>query len=72
MAIAVDDAVEELAAIESEVTRRKYLADPVLWAEERLGDKLWSGQQRIARALQANRRVAVKSCHEVGKSWLVA
>lgn len=44
--------------------------DPVLWAEEYLGVKMWSAQAEVARALVDNKNVVVKAGHEVGKSWL--
>jgi hypothetical protein len=47
-----------------------YLHDPVGWAKDRLGVHLWSMQKEIAEALVTHRRVAVKSCHDSGKSFL--
>lgn len=47
-----------------------YLTDPVGWVKTRLGGHLWSKQQEIARSVVANRRTAVKSCHNAGKSHL--
>jgi hypothetical protein len=46
--------------------------DPVTWAKERCGIHLWSRQAEIARALMANKRVAVQSAHGIGKSFLAA
>src|SRR4051812_9253471 len=46
--------------------------DPPGWIRERLGAHLWSGQERIARALLDHRYVAVSSGHGVGKDWLAA
>lgn len=68
----VDSPVERLAHIQAEVARRVHLGDPVQWAEDRLGDTWWSAQKRIAQSVCANRRTAVKSCHEVGKSYIAA
>lgn len=47
-----------------------YLTDPVGWAKAKLGAHLWSAQRDIANALVTHRRVAVKSAHDVGKSFL--
>ena len=52
-----------------EARRPLWRADPVLWATERLGAELWSGQQRIARAVAQNRRIAVPTCHGIGKDF---
>jgi hypothetical protein len=62
----------ELAAIEVEGQRRIYAADPELWAQERLGITLWSGQRSILRSIRDNRRTAVYTCHEIGKTLSAA
>ena len=49
-----------------------YRNDPVLWAKEVLGIHLWSKQRDIAYSVRDNKRVAVKSCHNAGKSKLAA
>jgi hypothetical protein len=51
---------------------RTGLDDPVVWAAQRLGEHFWSAQAEIARAVRDYRRVAVHSCHGVGKSFLAA
>lgn len=40
------------------------------WAADRLGEFLWSKQREIVTALQTHRYVAVKSCHDAGKSFV--
>lgn len=70
--ISPEQAAEELQAIESELARRRYKHDPVFWAAHRLGDTLWSGQRRIIESVRDNRRTAVQSCHEIGKSYIAA
>lgn len=49
-----------------------YLSDPVGWVRDRLGETLWSKQRDIAESVVANRRTAVKSCHDVGKSFVAS
>ena len=61
-----------LTALEAEMARRRLLADPVLWAQNRLGDHLWSAQKRIIESVRDNRRTAVQSCHEIGKSYIAS
>ncbi len=39
------------------------------FAEQKLGEALWSKQRDVARSVVANRRTAVKSCHAAGKSF---
>lgn len=51
---------------------RKWKADPVAWATEKMGRELWSGQREILRSVRDNKLTAVKSCHEVGKSFTAA
>lgn len=48
------------------------LEDPVQWARERLGLDLWSKQRDIAQSVKDNRRTAVKSCHDAGKSFIAS
>src|SRR5690606_15213805 len=52
--------------------RARYLDDPVLWAKERVGVHLWSKQREMLEAVRDNRRVAVHSCHNVGKTFTAA
>lgn len=66
----VADPVGELEAIMAEIQRRDWQDYPDQWVEERLNDYVWSKQRQILQAVRKHRRVAVKSCHEVGKSWL--
>lgn len=54
------------------VKQQIYRENPVLWAQERLGLSMWSKQAEIAMAIVANNRVAVKSSHSIGKSFLAA
>lgn len=49
-----------------------YEDDFQLWAKERLGIHVWSKQAEIAHALINHRKVAVKSCHASGKSFLAS
>ncbi|MEU8334816.1 hypothetical protein [Micromonospora tulbaghiae] len=49
-----------------------YLRDPVGWCQNRLGEFLWSKQRAIAESVRDNRRTAVKSCHNAGKSWIAS
>lgn len=58
-----------IALCEAEIKRRRWASDPVLWAREKLGDVLWSGQVRILEAVRDNRKTAAATCHEIGKSY---
>ncbi|MGI5223517.1 hypothetical protein [Actinoallomurus sp. CA-142502] len=63
----------ELAARRFEPPKpNPYLGRPVDWARERQGLHLWSKQREIAESVVANKRTAVKSCHDAGKSFLAA
>ena len=68
----VEKAREQLRLIQDEMARRAYRYDPVLWVEEKLGDVLWSKQKEILEAIVRHRKVAVHSCHEIGKSFISA
>lgn len=49
-----------------------YLDDPAGWVRDRLGETLWSKQREILESVRDNKRTAVRSCHEVGKSFVAA
>lgn len=70
--VAVQDPLAELQAIESELARRRYLERPDVWVKERLKEQIWSGQQKILESVRNHRKTAVKSCHEIGKSFIAA
>ncbi len=67
-----ETAAAELQAIEEEMRRRRWRGNLELWAQERMGETLWSGQRKILRSVSQNRRTAVQSCHEIGKSYSAA
>lgn len=48
------------------------MGDPVKWAKDKLGVDLYSQQREIAELVRDNRRVAVRSSHEIGKSFVAA
>lgn len=59
-------------ALLDEAAAARYRADPVAWAGDRLGVHLWSKQRETAASVVANRRTAVQSAADVGKSFLAA
>jgi hypothetical protein len=65
-----EQAEKLLEELEREVRRRRYMRDPLAWVENVLKEELWSGQKRILQALRDHRKVAVASCHEIGKSFI--
>jgi DNA-directed RNA polymerase subunit RPC12/RpoP len=67
--VPLKEAAAELLAIEAELARRASLQDPVIWAQQRLGDVLWSGQRRILESVRDHRKTAAATCHEIGKSY---
>lgn len=50
----------------------RWATDPAGWVRARLGEHLWSKQVEIAKSVLAHRSTAVKSCHDVGKSFIAA
>lgn len=52
--------------------RDYYLANPVEWAQDRLGEFYWSKQKEIFNTVRDNRRTVVYSCHRIGKSMSAA
>lgn len=49
-----------------------YVVDPVHWGSEVLREQWWSVQRQIIEAVRDHRRVAVRSCHGAGKSFIAA
>lgn len=62
----------KLSGLKSELRRRVYLDDPSLWSLERMKTHLWSKQRMIIESVRDNRKTAVQSCHEMGKSFTAA
>lgn len=50
----------------------EYREDFDLWCRERAGLHLWSKQREIGESIRANKKTAVKSCHDSGKSFSAA
>jgi hypothetical protein len=67
-----ENALSILNAIARENQRRRWLANPDLWAVERMHVHLWSKQIELMQAVGANRKTAAVSCHDVGKSFSAA
>jgi hypothetical protein len=65
-----DDPLAELEAIEKELARLNHLDDPSLWVREKLKEEIWSAQIKILESVRDHRKTAVKSCHEIGKSFI--
>lgn len=69
---------DERAAYYRYLKREMWKRDPVQWGIERLGEiykgrsSWWTKQIEIARAVVEQPQVAVHSCHDVGKSFIVA
>jgi hypothetical protein len=57
------------ARLEDESRVEAHRQDPALWAADKLGAHLWSKQRDIMASLVVNRRTAVQSCHDSGKSF---
>jgi phage terminase large subunit len=51
---------------------RRGLVDPVLFARRFLGVRLWGRQAEILRSIKDHRKTAVKACHGVGKTFVLA
>ena len=47
-------------------------ANPVAWVTGRLGQAVWSKQAEILTAVRDHRKVAVRSCHGIGKSHVAS
>lgn len=61
-----------IAELRKQSAKAVYKTDVAKWALDVLGIHLWSKQREVAEAVIGNKRVAVKSCHNAGKSKLAA
>ncbi len=52
--------------------RLHYLNNPLDWVRDKLAYKLWSKQEEIILSVKDNRRTAVPSAYETGKSFISA
>ena len=60
------------AAVADQLEQAYDTTDPVAWVGERTGEHVWSKQADIMNAVAEHRRVAVRSCHGVGKSHIAS
>lgn len=49
-----------------------FVDKPRKWIESRLGEHIWSGQERIMESVLVNKKTAVPSAHSTGKSHIAA
>lgn len=59
-----------LGQLQRQTRQAEYRKNPVLWAKDYLGIKLWSKQAEVAMSIVDSKNVVVKAGHEVGKSFL--
>lgn len=59
----------DYAADSLDPPEHEYAGDVPGWAYDKLGEEMWSAERAICEALREHRYVAVKSCHDVGKSF---
>ena len=62
----------ELTQLEEISQQLYHRRDPKSWVEDRLGEQLWSKQVEIMESVRDNRRTAVPSCFDAGKSFIAA
>jgi hypothetical protein len=59
---------EAIADLQRRSKSNIYKTDPVAWASDVLGKRLWSKQMEIAYSVRDNVRTAVRSCNNAGKA----
>lgn len=69
---AVAIAEHEAGLLDTKKRTYPYLGKPVEFIETVLGVTMWSKQREIVEAVVEHRRVGVQSCHEGGKSFILA
>jgi hypothetical protein len=71
--MSVDAFASSLAdLLDVEERRATWAHNGTTWVQERLEEHVWSKQDEILTAIRDHRRVAVRSCHGVGKSHIAS
>lgn len=70
MATAIRVAAHKVAARER--GHSAYVADPVGFVRDVLGERLWSKQREVAESVVVNRHTLVPSSHDTGKSFIAS
>jgi hypothetical protein len=71
--VSILDAMRAASAeLEQAALNERYKTDIALWVKDKLGYTLWKKQIEICEALLKYKRVAVKSGHGVGKSFVAS
>lgn len=70
----LDEMIGDMKVIEEKIDPppNPYVMKPVEWINEKLGEFVWSRQRDICQSVVENRYTAVKSCHQIGKSFIAS
>jgi hypothetical protein len=60
------------AAADSFIPRVNYIANPVAWGKDVLGEFYYEAQRTVLHSVRDFRYTAVQSCHDSGKSFIAA
>lgn len=63
---------EDLDSLINQLQLQEHQQNPAQWIKDVCHEHVWSAQARIAQSVCDNRRTAVHSCHEIGKSFIAA
>ena len=66
----LDERDQEL--LEEMLDAQEYQSRPTDWVEEFIGGRLWEKQKEILDAFVSEDRIAVRSCHGAGKTYIAA
>jgi hypothetical protein len=70
----LEETINDMARLQERVDppAHPYKMKPVEWIKEKLGEHVWSKQAQICESVRDNRFTAVKSCHQIGKSFIAS
>lgn len=70
----IDSLIGDIGVIEEKIDPppNPYVKRPVQWIKEKLGEFVWSKQEEICQSVVDHRYTAVKSCHQIGKSFIAS
>jgi hypothetical protein len=72
MAVMVDSVLQEPTSVPDAAELEILQRNPVLFIERFLGSELWAKQSLVADMMTTHKKVAVRSCHGSGKTYLAA
>jgi hypothetical protein len=70
--LTLEEILQEIEKVQAKIKAHQYYLEPTFWVEDKLGEKIWSGQKKIMNSVRDHRKTAAMTCHDIGKSFISA